>query len=80
MLIVRYTLGSAQFWLCLVESITWCKEGELMDSSHLHPKARRLGFLFKLGCHDQDHAFFSKLASKAKMFSPSHPRAEIPHM
>jgi len=49
-----------------------------MDSSHLHPRARRLDFLFKLGSPSQDQAFFSKLASKAKMLSPSHPRAEIP--
>jgi len=64
----------------MAESITWCKGGELTDSSHLHLRARRLGFLFKLGSHGQDQAFFSKLASKAKMLSPSHPRAEIPHV
>ena len=80
MLIMRYTLGSTQFWLCLAESITWCKEGELMVSSHRHPRARRLDFLFKLGSHDQDQTFFPKLASKAKMLSPSHPRAKIPHV
>ena len=51
-----------------------------MDSSHLHLRARRLGFLFKLGSHVQDQAFFSKLALKAIMLSPSHPRAEIPHV
>ncbi|QCE03300.1 hypothetical protein DEO72_LG8g1324 [Vigna unguiculata] len=34
----------------------------------------------KLESHGQDQAFFSKLASKAKMLSPSHPRAEIPHV
>jgi len=60
-------------------------QGGLSGSQHsflhlTHPRARRLGFLFKLGCHGQDHAFFSKLASKAKMLSPSHPRAEIPHV
>jgi len=44
MLIVRYTLGSAQFLLCFAESITWRKEEELMVSSHLHPRARNLAF------------------------------------
>jgi len=50
----------------------------LMDSKH--PRVRNASSFSKASSNGQDQAFFSKLASKAKMLSPSHPRVKIPHV
>jgi len=44
-----------------------------------HPRVRNASSFSKASSNGQDQAFFSKLASKAKMLSPSHPRVKIPH-
>jgi len=45
-----------------------------------HPRVRNASSFSKASSNGQDQAFFSKLASKAKMLSPSHPRVKIPHV
>jgi len=50
----------------------------LMDPKH--PRVRNATSFSKASSNGQDQAFFSKLASKAKMLSPSHPRVKIPHV
>ncbi|QCD86952.1 hypothetical protein DEO72_LG3g1483 [Vigna unguiculata] len=50
----------------------------LMDPKH--PRVRNASSFSKESSNGQDQAFFSKLASKAKMLSPSHPRVKIPHV
>jgi len=50
----------------------------LMDP--MHPRVRNASSFSKASSNGQDRAFFSKLASKANMLSPSHPRAEIPQV
>jgi len=45
-----------------------------------HPRVRNASSFSKASSNGQDQAFFFKLASKAKMLAPSHPRVKIPHV
>ncbi|QCE03782.1 hypothetical protein DEO72_LG8g1808 [Vigna unguiculata] len=45
-----------------------------------HPRVRNASSFSKASSNGQDQTFFSKLPSKAKMLSPSHPRVKIPHV
>jgi len=45
-----------------------------------HPRVKNASSFSQASSNGQDQAFFSKLASKAKMLSPSHPRVKIPHV
>jgi len=51
---------------------------DLMDPKH--PRIRNASFFSKASSNGQDQAFFSKLPSKPKMLSPTHPRVKIPRV
>jgi len=63
-------------------------QGGLSGSQHFflhlidpkHPRVRNAFSFSKASSNGQDQAFFSKIASKTKMLSPSHPRVKIPHV
>jgi len=63
-------------------------QGGLSESQHFflhfmdpkHPRVKNASSFSQASSNGQDQAFFSKLASKAKMLSPSHPRVKIPHV